>query len=837
VPTKKRLEPDAMHARFTQWRTRCLLVASIAAGVGVPGPRVAGNDSSVPLPRQAVKLEIEPARQHLEGRRSTVQLMATQRSADGSLCDATHTATWESQNPAVAVVSRRGRVVPTGNGKTRILARSASGLAEAVVEVAGMDSRAPVSFHHDVIPAFSQSGCNMGACHGTPTGKGGFRLSLRGYLPDQDFAVLSRETGGRRINPIATETSLILRKPLGQVPHEGGLRLSRGSKAFEFLHDWIQEGAKDDPNASAAIRLAVLPGSRVLKAPARTQQLAVTVEYADKTVRDVTPICYYDSSNPEIAEVDADGYVRFKTRGEVAIIAHYLHLVANVRLTHLVEVSGFVRAEVPQDNVIDRAVFSKLNRMQIRPSELCTDREFIRRVHLDLIGVLPAPKEVKQFLADPPECRRDRLIDRLLARPEFYDFWTLKFADVLRSNGRLIQTKGAYVFHRWIRACLERDLPMDRFVRDLLIAEGSSFKNPAANYYRISRDPESAVETTAQLFLGIRIQCAKCHNHPFERWTQDDYYGFAAFFSQIGRKKGNLPDDEIIYATGSGDVRQPRTGRTMQPKALGGPVLEPAIARGRRRARLAAWLASPSNPFFAKSLVNRIWYHLMGRGIVEPVDDFRDSNPASNDDLLDGLTTEFVKNGHSLKALVRSIVHSRTYQLSAATNASNADDVLYFSHAQTRLLPAEVLLDAISTFTGTTTRFEGLPAGARAAQIPDGKMENAFLKTFGRPARELACECERESESNLSQALQLIGGATVNGKLRDDNGRMAQLAKSGKPAPEIVRDLYLVALAREPSDTELAAAVKHLNSSKDLRLAVEDLGWVLINSKEFLFRH
>ena len=741
-----------------------------------------------------------------------------------------------SLNPKVATVSSKGQVIPKANGTATIVAQGGSLETSATVKVEGIDRPAPVSFRHDVIPALSQAGCNTGACHGTPTGKGGLRLSLRGYLPDQDFLTLSREVSGRRINPLAAETSLILRKPLGEVPHEGGLRLSRNSKSYEFIRDWIKEGAKDDPGVGLVVRLQMLPEARVLNAPAKTQQLSVSAKSADGTIRDVTPICYYDSSNPAIAEVDADGFVRFKSRGEVAIIAHYLNLVANIRLTHLVEVPGFVQAEVPRDNVIDRAVYRKLNRMRIRPSELTGDRDFIRRAYLDVIGVLPTPDEVKKFLADPSSTRRDQVIDQLLARPEFVDFWALKFADILRSNGRLIQTKGAYVFHRWIRTSLQRNLPMDQFVRELLTSDGSTYKNPAANYYRISRDPETAVETTAQLFLGVRIQCAKCHNHPFERWTQDDYYGFAAFFSQVGRKKGNLPDEEVIYATGSGDVNQPRTGRTMKPKALGGPVLDDP-AQNDRRVRLATWLSGPDNPFFAKSLVNRIWFHVIGRGIVEPVDDFRDSNPASNDELLDNLTGEFVKNGYDLKKLIRSIVHSRTYQLSATTNSLNSDDNLYFSHALTKLLPAEVLLDAISTVTGAATSFDGLPRGALAIQIPDGKIDNPFLKTFGRPARELACECERESDSNLSQALQLIGGATVNGKLRDDNGRIARLVKSGTSPARIANELYLVALCREPTPTEQAAAVKHLSASKDLRQAAEDLGWVLINSKEFLFRH
>ena len=825
-----------MLARKSRMGTLTVLVATMGCiHVAAEGLR-AGERPGSKETSGSGQLSILPPQSKLTGRRATAQLVATARGVDGSVQDQTRSVEWVSSNPAVASVSPKGRVVPTGNGTATIVARKGSLEASTDITVVGMDQPAHVSFRRDVIPAFSQAGCNTGACHGTPTGKGGFRLSLRGYLPDQDFSTLSREVAGRRINPMAPETSLVLRKPLGQIPHEGGLRLTRDSKTFEFLHDWIKEGATDDPAAPAAVRLEILPETRVLTAPATTQQVAVLVHGADGIVTDVTPICYYDSSNPTIAEVDPDGYVRFKQRGEVAIIAHYLNLVANIRLTHLVEVPGFVQAQVPRENAIDHAVFQKLNKMRIRPSELCTDREFIRRVYLDVLGVLPTSTEVSEFLADSPATRRDHVIDRLLVRPEFHDFWALKFADVFRSNGRLIQTKGAYAFHRWIRESLERNVPMDQLVRALLTSEGSTFRNPAANYYRISRDPETAVETTAQLFLGVRIQCAKCHNHPFERWTQDDYYGFAAFFSQIGRKRGNLPDEEVVFATGSGDVRQPRTGKTMQPKALGGPVLDDPKAPD-RRVRLAAWLSGPGNPFFAKSLVNRIWFHLIGRGIVEPVDDFRDSNPACNDELLSSLTDDFVKNGYDLKRLIRSILHSRTYQLSATTNPLNADDSLYFSHAQTKLLPAEVLLDAISAVTGTTTAFNGLPNGARATQIPDGTIDNPFLKTFGRPARELACECERESESNLSQALQLIGGATVNGKLRDDGGRMALLTKSGKSPEQITRELYTVALSREPSASELAAATKHLAAAKDLRQGVEDLGWVLINSKEFLFRH
>ena len=785
-------------------------------------------------------VQIEPSTATISGPRATSQLIASGTYADGSVRDLTRALEWVSLNPEIATVTPKGRVIPKTNGVAQIVARGGSVEAKATVTVVNADKLVPISFRNDVVPAFSQAGCNMGACHGTPTGKGGFKLSLRGYLPDQDYRVLTREASGRRINSFASPTSLILTKPLGEVAHEGGLKLARNTKTYEYLNGWIAEGAKDDPSAPAAVKLEILPGTpRVLNAPAKTQQTVAIVHYADGSVRDVTPICYYNSSSTEIADVDADGFVTFKNPGEAAIIAHYQNLVANVRLTHLVEVPGFVATEVPTDNVVDKAVYAKLNRMRIKPSEVCTDSEFIRRVYLDTLGILPKPAEVKAFVADPSPDRRAKLVDSMLNRPEFYDFWTLKFADILRANGRLIQSKGTYVFNRWIRAQLEQNTPMNLFVRDLITADGSAYKNPAANYYRISRDPENSVETTAQLFLGVRIQCAKCHNHPFERWTQDDYYGFAAFFSRVRQKKGPLPDDEVIFTADAGDVHQPRTGQAMKPKALGGPVFDDAdkTQNRDRRVRLAGWLTSGENPFFAKSLVNRIWFHVVGRGIVEPVDDFRDSNPASNDELLDGLTAEFVKSNFNLKTLIRSILVSRTYQLSARTNELNANDTIYFSHASTKLLPAEVLLDAISTVTGTVTPFDGLPKGARATQIPDGKMENPFLKTFGRPARELACECERESDSNLSQALQLIGGATVNGKLRDDGGRLAELAKSTKSPEEIAKELYLVALSREPNASETAASIKHITSAADRRQAIEDLGWVLINSKEFLFRH
>ncbi|WP_235963257.1 DUF1549 domain-containing protein [Tautonia rosea] len=828
-----------MLRRYHPGRILLGLSPAMVAALTLIGTQAAWAEEASPadVVGTPASLTIAPGDVLLSGKRASAQLIATATDPDGSIRDLTRLVQWTSLDPEIAIIDARGRVTPVGDGEARIVASGGSVEAQTTVRVKRMQEPSPVSFRHDVIPALSQASCNMGACHGTPTGKGGFRLSLRGYLPDEDYQTLSREIAGRRVDPFDADNSMLLRKPLGELAHEGGVRLFRETKSFEFLRDWIAEGVKDDPESPAAVALEIVPGNRVLNEPARTQQIVARVRYADGTLRDVTPICYYDSSNTDIAEVDPSGFVTFKKRGEVAVIAHYLDLVATVRLTHLIEVPGFAEVDVPQDNLVDAAVFAKLNRMRIAPSEAATDEEFVRRVYLDTIGVMPTPEEARAFLDDPSPTRHETLIDELLERPEFNEFWALKFADILRSNSRLIKSKGAYAFHRWIRSQLEQNAPIDQFVRDLLTADGSTFDNPPANYYRISRTPDEAVETTAQLFLGVRIACAKCHNHPFERWTQDDYYGFAAFFARVKQKPGMKPDEEIIFAADGGDVRQPRTNQVMPPKALGGPVYEEAQTSSDRQQRLAEWLTSEDNDFFARSMTNRIWYHLMGKGIVDPVDDFRDSNPASNDELLDGLAAEFAASGFDLRHLARTILNSRTYRLSARSNELNADDEVYFSHAVTKLLSAEVLLDAISTVANVPTSFNGLPANARAISIPDGQMDHPFLKTFGRPARELACECERESDSNLSQALQLIGGSTVHDKLRADGGRMHLLSQSDKSAKEIIDELYAVALSRSPTETEQAAAIAHIEGAEDRRQAIEDLGWVLINSKEFLFRH
>jgi hypothetical protein len=515
-----------------------------------------------------------------------------------------------------------------------------------------------------------------------------------------------------------------------------------------------------------------------------------------------------------------------------------------VRLTYLEPRKGFAWTNPPESNYVDKHVFAKLKMLSIPPSDLCSDDEYIRRVYLDLCGVLPTADEVRKFLSDRSPGKRAALVDALLERPEYADFWTMKWSDVLRSSRKTIQVKGTHVFQKWLRNHFVKDSGFDVVVREMLTANGSTYAHPAASYYRIARDAQNLAETTAQLFFGIRMQCCKCHNHPFERWTQDDYYSMAAWFARVRQKKDarapgpapNVVGDEVIYSDRAGEVTQPRTGRQMPPKYLGGAV-PPIPPRTDRREVLAKWLASTDNPFFSKSTVNRIWYHLMGKGIVDPVDDFRDSNPSANDELLEALAKDFAAHKFSFKHVIRVIMTSRTYQLSAQATELNKDDNKYFSHAVTRLLPAEPLLDAICQATDVPEKFAGMPMGTRAVQLPDGDANHPFLKTFGQPARELACECERESDSNLAQALQLINGPTVNEKLRSGNNRIGKLLAKKLSDQATLDELYLATLSRTPSSEDVKVSLEHLAKSKDKRKAWEDIHWALINSKEFLFRH
>jgi hypothetical protein len=807
------------------------------------------NDSEfkASLIGQPVSIEVLPSAVALNGPRDVQQLVVTGRYADGTVRDLTHVVSVTASNDFVTIAPGLFlRGVKDGQGNLTI---SAAGKSVSIpVTVAGMAQPKPVSFRHDVIAALNVGGCNMGACHGTPSGKNGFKLSLRGFDPAADYLQLTRDQFGRRSDMHNPEAALILIKGLGRVPHEGGARFSASSYPVEMISAWLQEGLRNDsPSLPTVKNVQVLPGSgRIQINPAKWQQLAVIVTYSDGSRRDVTRLCNFSSSDPAIADVDMNGLVEFKQAGEVAILARYLEELVPVRLTYLEPRQNFIWNNPPEHNFIDKHVFAKLRQMTMLPSDLASDSEFIRRAYLDAVGRLPTPAEAKAFLADSRSDKRDRLIDQLVELPEFADFWALKWSDVLRSSRKTLQQKGSYAFQVWLRDRLANNVGLHDIVTELLTATGNTFANPPANYFRIAKDPQSLAESTAQLFLGVRMQCAKCHNHPFERWTQDDYYGFSAWFARVKTKQdpaypavnGRAPANtaEVVYLARDGEVSQPRTGQIMKPRKLGEGDVD-VRPDADRREQLAAWLTDPKNPFFAKSVVNRVWYHLLGKGIVDPVDDFRDSNPSCNDELLNALAADFSGHSYDLRHLVKTIMKSRTYQLSAQPNETNRSDEKYFSHAITKLLTAEQLLDALCDVTGVPEKFAGLPPGTRAIQLPDGEINHPFLKTFGQPARELACECERESDGNLAQALQLINGPTVNDKVRSPNNRLSALLAAKKSDAEILEEIYFAALSRAPEAAELQAALAHVQKASDQRKAWEDILWAVINTREFLFRH
>jgi hypothetical protein len=792
------------------------------------------------------ELSVKPDKVTLTGPRASAQLVVTGIYADGSVRDLTHFADVkiDGADPLVAIDGER-LITPKKNGTTNLMIGAGGQTAKLAVVVQGLDKPEPVSFRNEVVAALNVGGCNSGACHGTPNGKNGFKLSLRGYEPESDFIQLTRDMLARRTDRQNPDTSLVMLKALGRVAHEGGPRFPASSLPAVTLRTWIAEGLRDDlPTRIAVKRVEVLPGPRILNSPCRQQQLAVRAEFSDGTVRDVTRFTVFTSNDPLIASVNSNGLVEFSQTGEVAILCRFLMQLVPVRLTYLEPKPGFQWSNPPESNFVDKHVFAKLKMLNILPSELCSDQEFIRRAYLDVCGVLPEPQAVAKFLASKDADKRAKLIDQLLDRPEYADFWTLKWSDVFRSNRKAIQVKGTHVFQKWLRGHIDKNTGFDQVIAEIITAGGSTYANPPSNYYRISRDPTVLAETTAQLFFGVLMQCAKCHNHPFERWTQDDYYSLAAFFSRVKLRvdpiEGGDPKKkdgaEYVYVERAGEMIQPRTNKAMVPKFLGGAT--PDIVPGHdRREALAKWLASPDNPFVPRSVVNRIWFHLMGRGIVDPVDDFRESNPSANDELLDALARDFVKHKFDAKHLIRTIMNSRTYQLSARTNEFNKDDSKYFSHAVIRLLTAEQLFDALCQVTEVPEKFAGHPLGTRAVQLPDGDPNHPFLKTFGQPARELACECERESESNLAQALQLINGPAVNDRLRNPNNRIGKLLAAKKSNKEILDSLYLVTLSRLPSEKEERKFLAHVNEATNPRLAWEDVHWALINSKAFLFRH
>lgn len=789
---------------------------------------------AVELP--TASLRIEPTEVNLSGPRGVQQLIVTANADEATIHDATNLAEFKIDDTSVAVIEG-GIVKAKGNGVTLLHVTRGGQEVTAKITVNNFETPSPVSFQNEILASLTKSGCNMGACHGSPSGKGGFRLSLRGYDSTVDLVTLRGEFFNRRSNVLDPDESLLLRKPLMEVAHGGGRRLHRGDPSHGVLRAWIAEGMKTDPEGSPSLtKIELLPAPRVLRDGADRQQLIVNGYFSDGTVRDITALTAFDSSDESIGLISASGVVSHQGRGEVTVLARYLDKVSTTQLTFLTERPDFQWPNPPEETKIDQLVFNKLKQLQIQPSELCSDSDFLRRATLDLTGRLPSLQESQQFLADTAPDRRARVIDRLLESDDYAQFWSLKWSDLLRCNSKRLTKSGVHKFRRWLYDVVKNDVPLTQFAQELLTATGSTQQNAAAGYWKASRDEIDATETTAQLFLGIRIQCAKCHNHPFEKWTQDDYYGTAAAFTRVGRKETGLPDDEMIFVKAGGEVTQPRTGQQMKVRLLlEGDVDVPADQD--RRVVFADWLTNNSNPFFARSLSNRIWGHVVGKGIVDPVDDFRDSNPPSNPELLNYLAEELLKSGFSQRHLIRTIMNSRVYQLSSQRNKYNADDEIYFSHATTRMLTAEQLLDSICSVTGQQEEFAGMPGGTKAVGLVDPPEGHKFLQVFGQPQRELPCECERSTDSNLSQALQLINGPTVHNKLRSDAGNVHQWITGGKTDAEIIDLLYLTALSRPPLPEEQATAQNHIKSNEDRTRALEDVAWAVINSKEFLFQH
>jgi hypothetical protein len=777
---------------------------------------------------------VSPPAVSLDSPEATQQLLVTVPGPDGRPTDRTRAATYLSANPAVVSADATGLLTPHAEGKTEVEVRHGADVVRVPVEVTGLNRPAPVSFEHQVIPILTKAACNSGGCHGKAEGQNGFKLSVFGFDPQADHRSLVAEARGRRVFPAAPDSSLLLLKAAARVPHGGGKKIDKDSLPYRRLRRWITEGAPfDNPSAAPVVAVEVEPAERVL-APRGTQQLRVTAVDAAGRRRCVTTEAEYQSNATSIAAVDRRGWVEAgDVPGEAAILVRYLDHVTVCRLTLPRPGRAFPRPA--EANFIDRHVWDKLARLGIPPGEPADDATFLRRAYLDTIGTLPTAAEARAFLTSTDPRKRSRLIDALLGRPEYADYWAMIFSDLLRVDKDLVTPRGAIAMTRWLRRQFADNRPYDAFARAILTASGPTGREGPASFYVVMNSPEVAARSVAQLFFGVRIACAQCHHHPSARWGQDDYFSLAGFFSGVAPKK--LPGGgDAIHSAGGTDLKNPRTGVTVPTRALGAA---PADFTGKpdRRAVLAEWMTSPDNPYFATAIANRLWAHYFGRGLVEPIDDLRPTNPATNGPLLADLARHLRATGYDLKAFTRTLLESRAYQLSARASEGNAEDVQHFSHAAAKALPAEVLLDAICQVTGVPEKFNGWPDGYRAIQVWDNRMPSYFFRIFGRPMRASVCECERSNEPSITQALHLMNSAEIADKIRARTGAARRLADSAGAPAEVIDELYLAALARFPSDRERAVLLEAFAGPADRRAATEDVLWTLLNSKEFLYNH
>ncbi|MEK9863503.1 MAG: DUF1549 domain-containing protein, partial [Verrucomicrobiota bacterium] len=776
--------------------------------------------------------------------------------ASGESVDLTREATYELEDPIIAL-NQKGTATPLGDGATHLTIRHGHHTARVPVSVSQFEAPLLPDFRQDVTPVISKMGCNAGTCHGAKDGKNGFKLSLRGYDPIYDVRAFTDDLAGRRINFASPDDSLMLLKATSAVPHQGGQRTRTEEPFYQILREWIAQGCSLDMESPKVTSLEVVPQNPVIRDIGDLQQLRVIARFADGQSRDVTRECFVETSNGEVATVDDKGLVTSIRRGEAPMLARYEGAYASTTVTVMGDRSGFVWKDVEAFNPIDEAAITKWKRMKILPSDLCTDTEFVRRVYLDLTGLPPSVATIQAFLQDDQDSRvkREALIDQLVGNREFVDYWTNKWADLLQVNRKFLGTEGASLFRDWIRNEIESNTPYDSFARKILTANGSNKENPAASYYKILREPDAIMENTTHLFLATRFNCNKCHDHPFERWTQDQYYEMSSYFARVSFKaapeskdqyiggsavEGRKPLYEVVYEKDSGEVTHLRTGKDAQPAFPYAVDFDKEEGEPTRRDELASWMTSPDNEYFAKSYVNRIWGYLVGVGLIEPLDDIRAGNPPSNPELLAWLTEDFVAHGFDTRHLIRTICKSRVYQLSIATHAWNEDDQVNFSHAHPKRLPAEVLHDAIYFVTGSDPAFPGVPRGTRATQLPDVgvKLDDGFLANLGRPVRESACECERSSELQLGSILSLVSGPTVDQAISDKSNAIAELIAGQEDNAAVVRQLYWRILNRAPSEEEVAQSLplfemisKHHGEVED-QLATYEVSYAPVQKRQ-----
>jgi uncharacterized protein DUF1549/uncharacterized protein DUF1553 len=797
-----------------------LLLVVIAAGPA---------SAAEPAP---VRIAVAPESIELTGARDRQGVVVQAVFADGSTRDATASATFALDKPVAGITN--AFLASKDDGSATLTVTLGAHSAAVPVSVKKAKGAEPLRFRTDVLPVITKVGCNTGKCHGSAAGKDGFRLSLFGYDPEGDHFRITREMGGRRVNLATPDDCLIVNKATGRVPHTGGMRMETGSENHLLLIRWLESGApRDAAESPRPIGIEVFPKQAVFPVKGETQRVVVRAKYSDGTDRDVTRFAVFVGNNDGAATASEAGVITAAGPGEAFILARFDQFTEG---TTVIVRPGtpFTDPKTPAFNYIDEHVHAKLNKLHIAPSEVCSDEVFVRRAFVDLIGLLPTPAERERFLADADPRKREKLVDALLELEEFRDIWVMKWAELLQIrtiNG--ISAKGLQLYDQWLREKVRSGSSIDRIVRELLPANGGTFENPAVNYFQTETSPQLLSENIAQVFLGTRIQCAQCHNHPFDRWTMDDYYGFAAFFSQIGYKNAQDPRELTVFNSGNGEMRHPVGNRVVKPKFLGAAA--PEIKPGEDyRAVLAAWLASTDNAAFARNVGNIVWAHFFGRGIVEPVDDTRVSNPAINPELLEALGQKAAEYKFDVKRIARDVCLSRTYQLSTRRNPTNEWDERNFARQTVRRMRAEVLLDCITQVTETTNRFPGLPLGGRAVQIPDGRTPNYFLTTFGRAPRNTACTCEVKVTPTLSQALHLLNGETTTGKIVEGKVVERLLAEKKDPAA-VAEELYLRCLGRKPSETEVTKIAKRLGDSGNKSEALEDLFWALLNTNEFIF--